>query len=188
MAQEQRFSKRIPEDDNRERQVCDDCGFIHYVNPKIVVGAVVTWEDKFLLCKRAIEPRTGFWTLPAGYMEENETAEAGAAREAMEEATAEIAIDGLLGIYALSHISQVQLIYRAKLVTPEIAPGPESTEVGLFTWDQIPWDNLAFPSNHWSLNYYREVGEAEVFIPCTGPEGRNPPPGDHFPGMRRQSA
>jgi ADP-ribose pyrophosphatase YjhB (NUDIX family) len=146
----------IPEGDNRERMVCPDCGFINYENPKIVVGAVCLWEERFLLCRRAINPRRGFWTLPAGYLELNEATAVGAMREAWEEAQARIVIDGLLAIYDIPRISQVQLIYRAHLAAPEFAAGPESLEVKLFAWDEIPWDDLAFPSVHWALNHYRD--------------------------------
>lgn len=150
------FLRQIPEGEDRERDVCGTCGFINYVNPKIVVGSVVTFGDKILFCKRAIEPRKGFWTLPAGFMEERETAEEGAAREAMEEACAKIEIDGLLACYSVPRISQVQLMYRARLVDENIAAGPESTEVALLTWDEIPWKELAFPSVVWALQHYEQ--------------------------------
>jgi ADP-ribose pyrophosphatase YjhB (NUDIX family) len=146
----------IPEGDNRERMLCADCGYIAYENPKIVVGAVCRWEEKILLCKRAIDPRSGYWTLPAGYLELHEGTAAGASREAWEEAQAQIAIDGLLAIYDIPRISQVQLIYHARLVTPDIAAGPESLEVRLFAWDEIPWQDLAFPSVRWALDHYRD--------------------------------
>jgi len=146
----------VPEGDNRERKVCPDCGFIAYENPKVVVGAVCRWGERILLCRRAINPRSGYWTLPAGYLELNESTSAGAAREAYEEAQAEIAIEGLLAVYDIPRISQVQLIYRASLVTPAIAPGPESLEVRLFAWEEIPWPDLAFPSVRWALDHYRE--------------------------------
>jgi len=107
----------VPDGDNRERQVCPDCGFVNYENPKIVVGSVVVWEDRILLCRRAIDPRHGYWTLPAGYMELNESAAQAAAREAWEEAQAAITIDGLLAVYSIPRISQVQLIYRAHLTS-----------------------------------------------------------------------
>ena len=139
-------TKLVPEGDERERLVCTDCGFINYINPKIVVGAVVTWEDKFLLCKRAIEPRIGYWTLPAGFMEEGESTQDGAAREAWEEANARIEIGPLLGVYNIPRISQVQMIYRARLLSPDVSPGIESEDVGLFTWDEIPWDEF-LPAN-----------------------------------------
>ena len=146
----------IPEGDNRERMVCPDCGFINYENPKVVVGAVCLWQERFLLCRRAINPRRGYWTLPAGFLELNEATAAGAIREAWEEAQAKITIDGLLAIYDIPRISQVQLIYRAHLEAPEFAAGPESLEVKLFGWEEIPWEELAFPSVHWALHHYRE--------------------------------
>ena len=119
----------IPDGDNRERMVCPDCGFINYENPKIVVGAVCLWQERILLCRRAINPRRGFWTLPAGYLELHESTPAGAIREAWEEAQAKITIDGLLAIYDIPRISQVQVIYRARLAEPGVEPGPESLEV-----------------------------------------------------------
>jgi ADP-ribose pyrophosphatase YjhB (NUDIX family) len=146
----------IPAGDNRERKVCPDCGFIAYENPKIVVGSVCHWDERILLCRRAIDPRTGYWTLPAGYLELNEGAQAGAEREAMEEAGVRIAIDGLLAVYDIPRLSQVQLIYRARLYGPELAPGPESLEARLFAWDEIPWPDLAFPSVGWALQHDRE--------------------------------
>ena len=149
--------RAIPEGDNRERLVCQDCGFIHYQNPKVVVGAIVTWQDKFLLCRRAIEPRRGFWTMPAGYMEMNESASAGAIREAWEEARARIVIDGLLAMYDVPRLGQVQIIYRAHLDAPDFAPGEESLECKLFGWDEIPWPELAFPSVHWGLKHHHEA-------------------------------
>jgi ADP-ribose pyrophosphatase YjhB (NUDIX family) len=116
---------QIPEGDNRERKVCPECGFIDYENPKVVVGSVVTSGERILLCRRAIEPRKGYWTIPAGYLELHESTEDGARREAQEEATATIEIDGVLAVYTIPRISQVQLIYRAHLVS-DVAPGPES--------------------------------------------------------------
>lgn len=160
------FIRRTPEEDDRERLVCKRCGFVNYENPKIVVGSVATWEDRVLLCRRAIDPRDGYWTLPAGYLELNESPESGALREAWEEARARLAIDQLLATYAITRISQVQLIYRARLITPEIAAGPESREVGLFRWDEIPWDELAFPSVHWALDHFRQTADQIVFAPC----------------------
>jgi ADP-ribose pyrophosphatase YjhB (NUDIX family) len=170
-AQHENFTRRVPDGDNRERFVCDDCGLIHYDNPKIVVGAVVSYEDKFLLCRRAIHPRKGFWTLPAGFLEEHETTEDGARREAYEEATAEIVIEQLLAVYNVPRISQVQLIYKAHLDTPVFAPGIESLDVQLFAWDEIPWDELAFPSVVWGLNQFREVHGKGAFSPFTNPPG-----------------
>lgn len=165
------FALKVPPGDNRPRLVCSDCGWIHYANPKIVVGAVCLWQGKVLLCRRAIEPRRGFWTLPAGYLEEHESPEAGARREAAEEANAEIELTGLLGVYTIARISQVQLIYRARLVHAGVSAGEESLEVGLFDFAEIPYEEIAFPSVHWALAHYREVGETPIFAPRTNPEG-----------------
>lgn len=166
-----RFSKRVPDGDTHERHVCDDCGWIHYVNPKVVVGAVIAQDDGILLCKRAIEPRKGFWTIPAGYMEERETSEAGAMREAKEEACADIRIDALLAVYNIPRISQVQLIYRATLAKPDYSAGPESLAVQLFRWEEIPWSELAFPSVHWALHHHRSVIGRDSFPTFTNPPG-----------------
>lgn len=160
-----RFSIRVPEGDSREREICNRCGFVNYQNPKIVVGSVATWADRVLLCRRAIDPRREFWILPAGYLELGESPEQGARREAWEEARAELVIDGLLATYAITRISQVQLIYQARLAHPRVAPGPESLEVGLFAWDQIPWDELAFPSVAWALEHFRAAQRNEAATP-----------------------
>lgn len=157
--------RAIPAGDNRERLVCADCGYILYDNPKMVVGSVARWGDKVLLCRRAIDPRKGFWTLPAGYLELNEATRAGAEREAWEEARARIAIESLLAIYDITRLSQVQLIYRARLVDPAVAPGPESLEVGLFGWDDIPWSDIAFPSVRWALAHEREAQQTGDLAP-----------------------
>jgi ADP-ribose pyrophosphatase YjhB (NUDIX family) len=169
--QQGNFKRVVPDGDERERLVCVDCGFINYENPKIVVGSVVHAGDKILLCRRAINPRKGFWTLPAGFMEQHETAMEGAMREAWEEATAKIAIEALLAVYSIPRLSQVQLIYRAHLAVPDIAPGPESIEVGLFAFDEIPWKELAFPSVHWALGHDREVAGRSGFAPFVNPPG-----------------
>ena len=165
------FVQKIPEGDTRPRLVCDACGFIRYENPKIVVGSVVAHEGRLLLCRRAINPRSGFWTLPAGYLELNETTADGAVREAYEEATARIEIDRLLAVYSIPRISQVQLIYRARLLDPDVKPGPESAEVGLFGWEEIPWDEMAFPSARWALRQWRETEALRDFAPMTNPPG-----------------
>ena len=151
------FRRMVPEGDDRERLTCQRCGFIAYENPKIVVGSVATWEGRVLLCRRAIEPRRGLWTLPAGFLELHETPEEGALREAREEACATLRIRDLLAIYTIRHISQVQLFYRAELVTPEIAPGPESLEVALFEPSAIPHEELAFPSVAWALAHHADA-------------------------------
>lgn len=158
--------RTVPPGEDRERLVCPDCGHIAYENPKIVVGSVVVAEDgRVLLCRRAIEPRKGYWTLPAGFLEMNETTADGAMREAWEEARARIAIDCLLAVYNIPRIGQVQMIYRATLTSPDIAPGPESAEVGLFAWDDIPWNDVAFPSVVWALNEFRARRGRHDFAP-----------------------
>jgi ADP-ribose pyrophosphatase YjhB (NUDIX family) len=152
--------RAIPDGDDRERMICADCGYVLYDNPKIVVGSVARWGERILLCRRAIHPRRGYWTLPAGYLELNESTSAGAEREAWEEARAKLAIEGLLAIYDIPRISQVQLIYRARLVDESVAAGPESLEVGLFEWDDIPWGDLAFPSVRWALHHEQEARQS----------------------------
>ncbi len=169
------FSRLKPATDDQLRQVCDHCGFVNYENPKIVVGSVVQHDDRILLCRRAINPRRDFWTLPAGYLELGESPEAGARREAQEEACARIAIDQLLATYAITRISQVQLIYRARLIEPQIAPGPESLEVALFAWQNIPWEQLAFPSVHWALAHFSQTLDQASFAPF-GHSDTAPPP------------
>ncbi len=146
-----------PIGDNRERLVCDACGFILYENPKVVVGSVCGWNDRILLCRRAIEPQRGFWTIPAGYLELKETTEEGARREAREEARAQIVIETLLAVYNIPRISQVQMIYAASLESPTVSPGTESLETVLFSWNDIPWEEIAFPSNRWALRDYDEM-------------------------------
>jgi len=166
------FERRIPEGDDRERLVCADCGHIDYQNPKVVVGTVVANDGKILMCRRAIEPRRGFWTLPAGYLELGETLEEGAAREAMEEATAAIHIDGILGVFSVARIGQVQVIFRGRFADPDepgFAAGPESLEVALFTWDQIPWADIAFPTVHWALNAWRDRRSGPLGLPAGNP-------------------
>jgi ADP-ribose pyrophosphatase YjhB (NUDIX family) len=162
----------VPEGDNRTRLVCPDCGYIHYDNPKVVVGAVCTWEDKILLCRRAIEPRLGFWTIPAGFLELNESTAEGAAREVWEEARAKVEMDDLIGVYDIPHISQVYVVYRAHMTTPEFAPGPESQDVVLSDWDDIPWDDIAFSSIVWALKKFRDGAGPNFAHACK--EGRRP--------------
>jgi ADP-ribose pyrophosphatase YjhB (NUDIX family) len=165
------FTKRLPAGDTRERMVCDTCGWIDYVNPKIVVGAVCTYGGRILMCRRAIEPRRGYWTIPAGYLEEHETTEDGARREAREEALAEIRLDRLLAVYNVPRLSQVQLIYRAVLERAEFGVGEESLEVALFGWDEVPWDDIAFPTVHWALEHHRSVEGRIDFAPFSNPAG-----------------
>ncbi len=163
------FELRVPDGDTVERYVCGRCGHIHYSNPKIVVGSVVAYEDRILLCRRAIEPRKGLWTLPAGFLEEHEAPEEGARREAREEACADITIEALLAVYTIARISQVQLMYRARLAPPVFGAGAESLEAKLFEWNEIPWDELAFPSVKWALKHYRDTKHLSVFAPFVNP-------------------
>ena len=165
------FVHRVPAGDDRPRRVCEDCGFIDYDNPRIVVGSVAGWEDRILLCRRAIDPRKGYWTLPAGYLEHRETAAEGARREAWEEARARIEIDQLLGFYSIARLSQIQLIFRARLLSPEVEAGPETLELDLFTWERIPWPDLAFPSVRWALDHFRQSRDQAVFAPFGNPPG-----------------
>jgi ADP-ribose pyrophosphatase YjhB (NUDIX family) len=139
------ITHRLTESDNRPRHICDECGMIHYQNPNVVTGAIITWQDKVLLCRRAIEPRYGFWTVPAGFMENGETTWQGAMRETREEACANIEIDDLYATVNLPHINQVYMLFRARLLDLDFAPGEEILEVKLFDESAIPWDDLAFP-------------------------------------------
>lgn len=162
-----RVSLRIPPGDTLPRHVCDACGEIHYQNPKVVVGAIPEWEDRILLCRRAIEPRHGKWTLPAGFMENNETTEAGAARETAEEACARLGEGELFALIDVTHISQVHVFYRAPLLDLDFAPGTESLETRLFSEDEIPWDLLAFRSVTLCLRYYfadRKSGQMGIHV------------------------
>ena len=136
---------KIPEGDDRLRHICDHCGTIHYQNPKVITGCIPQWEDKVLLCRRAIEPRFGLWTLPAGFMENGESTEEGAARETWEEACAKVSITSLYTLCSIPHISQVYMLFIGQLSTPEFAAGIESLEVELFSEAEIPWNELAFP-------------------------------------------
>ena len=165
------FSRRLPAGDSRERQVCDHCGFVDYVNPRVVVGAVCAWEDRILLCRRSIEPRRGFWTLPAGFLEEGETVEEGVRREAREEAGAELELEGLLGLYSVPGVSQVQVFFRARLRSPEVLAGDETLEVRLASWGEIPWGELAFPTVRWALGHFDQVRGLESFAPFGNPPG-----------------
>ena len=137
---------RMAPDEDRERHVCDACDTVHYINPKVVVGCLPTVGERILMCKRAIEPRYGKWTLPAGYMENGETSAGGAARETWEEAAAKAINLELYRIFDVPHISQVYLFYRCGIENDEFGVGPESLESALYSEDEIPWDELAFPT------------------------------------------
>ena len=136
---------RLPPDDQRARHVCTACAAIHYQNPKLIVGAIPEWEDgSILLCRRAIEPRHGLWTLPAGFMENGETTPQAAARETLEEANARVEIGQLYGLFNIPHLDQVHLMFRSRLLDLDFSPGVESLEVRLFEERDIPWEQLAF--------------------------------------------
>jgi len=159
----QAVSLDIPEGDNLPRYICKSCQTIHYHNPKIVAGCLLSWQDKVLLCKRAIEPRYGSWTLPAGFMENDETTVQAAAREAWEEACARSAILELYTLHNLPHINQVYLMFRGELTDGYAKAGIESLEVGLFTESDIPWDEIAFPVIHETLEFYLQDSKTGHF-------------------------
>ncbi len=144
----------MPEGDHLPRFVCDACGTVHYKNPLFVLGCVPEWEGKVLLCRRAIEPRRGFWTVPAGFMEIGETMQQAARRECLEEAEADVEIGSLLAVVNVTHAGQVHVMFRAKLVEPRFGAGAESLEVGLYREEDIPWADLAFPSGEFTLRRY----------------------------------
>jgi len=144
----------VPVGDSLPRHVCNACGNIHYENPRLVVGCVAEWEKRILLCRRAIEPRLGFWTLPAGFMENGETTALAACRETLEEAGANIAIDAPFAMVSIAHINQVHLFYRGRMLTSEFSAGEESLEVALFSPQQIPWQDLSFRSVRLCLERY----------------------------------
>lgn len=147
--------QRIPDDgDTKERAVCPACNTIHYENPLNVVGTIPVWEDKVLLCKRNIEPRRGKWTLPAGFMELNETAAEGAARETVEEAGAQFEMQALFSVLSVARVGQVHLFFRAQLTSDRFDPGTETMEAQLFTEADIPWDELAFRTTQETLRCF----------------------------------
>jgi ADP-ribose pyrophosphatase YjhB (NUDIX family) len=165
-------SQSIPPGDSRLRHVCARCGEIHYQNPKLVVGAIAEWENRVLLCRRAIEPCHGKWTLPAGFMENGETTAEAAARETLEEACATIEVDDMFALIDLPYISQVHVFYRARLLSPAFRPGEESLDAALVALDQIPWDELAFRTVTRALRHYladREAGQWRFHHESIGP-------------------
>jgi ADP-ribose pyrophosphatase YjhB (NUDIX family) len=168
-----RLAFRVPPDDHLPRYVCDACGTIHYLNPKLIVGCVPEFEGRILLCRRAIEPRRGFWTVPAGFMENGETLQQGAAREAREEALVEAQIGSLLSVVHVLQAHQVHVFFRASLATPRYGAGHETLEAHLVRPEDIPWPELAFPSTEFSLRRYLEDRAA----------GREP---HHFASLERR--
>ncbi|MAL94245.1 MAG: NUDIX hydrolase [Haliea sp.] len=166
---------RIPEGDDRERYICTACEEIHYINPRVIVGCLPVHEGRVLLCKRAIEPRRGYWTLPAGFMENGETSQQGAARETWEEARARVQNMELYRLFDVPHINQVYLFYRCDLVDGAFGVGPESTDSGLFSESEIPWDEIAFPVVRETLREYfedRPDGKFPVRISAIERRGR----------------
>ena len=162
----QKTKEAIPLGDHQLRRICTACGFIHYVNPKVICGALVLWEDKVLLCRRAIEPRYGLWTLPAGYMELFETMEQGAARETREEAEAEVNIHHLYCMYNIPRIGQIYALFKSDLVNGEFGAGEET-----IAEDEIPWNDLAFPSVEQTLRHYfadRQTGQFDLHLETLG--------------------
>ncbi len=152
------FRREIPAGDDRVRRVCEDCGSIDYQNPKVVVGVIVTFEDQILLCRRAIPPQIGYLTHPAGHLERGETAEEGAIRECWEEARARIELQSLIGVHSAPEVGVVEILYRAIMLDPQFAPGPESQDVALYPIDAIPYEEFAFPTTRWGLE--RAIPEA----------------------------
>lgn len=154
---------KVPLGDNRPRAVCDGCGAIHYDNPKVVVGCLVVDGTSVLLCRRGIDPRSGFWTLPAGYLEKAETTEQGAVRETWEEARARVDIDSLYTIFDLPYISQIYMFYRARLRDGHFSAGEETVEARVFVERDIPWSELAFPVVERTLKHYFHDRQTDEF-------------------------
>jgi len=152
---------RIPPGDNRPRAICSACGTIHYENPRLVVGCVPEHHGQILLCRRAIPPRLGFWTTPAGFMENGETLQGAAARESLEEAQTRVEIGSLLAITHVLHAAQVHVTFRARMLDGDFAAGAESLEVGLYDEADIPWQQIAFPSIEFALHCYFEDRRAQ---------------------------
>jgi len=151
----------IPDGDDHMRAICTKCGFIHYLNPKVVVGCIPQWRDQILMCKRNIEPGKGKWTLPAGYLENSETMEAGAARETLEETQAMVNITGPCRLFNIPHVNQIYMIFRAEMLSDKFGPTSESTHVQLFRKEEIPWDDIAFSVIHKTLeDFFSDKSQA----------------------------
>jgi len=171
----QPVTQRIPAGDNLPRYVCDTCQTIHYQNPNIVAGSLPVYGDRVLLCRRAIEPRYGLWTLPAGFMENAETLEEAAMRESMEEARAKVRLDQLYTVFSLPHVNQVYMMYRATLLDDSFSAGPESLEVKLFSEAEIPWTQLAFKTIYFTLKYFFEDRQRGEYLLRSERIERGPP-------------
>lgn len=169
-------SQKIPAGDNVLRYVCDHCQAIHYHNPKIVAGCIPEWEGQILLCRRAIEPRLGLWTFPAGFMEIGETTEEAAARETKEEALADVEITALYAVLSMPHIGQVYMVFRGRMVTPGFGAGTESLEVRLFPHHAIPWEGMAFPVVAEALRrYVKDAAAGQFPLHLASIDDRMPP-------------
>jgi ADP-ribose pyrophosphatase YjhB (NUDIX family) len=169
----------VPPGDNRPRHCCAACGTIHYQNPRLILGTIPVWGSRVLLCRRAIEPRYGFWTLPAGFMENGETLGEGATRETTEEAGAHIALGDLFSVIDVPHVEQVHLFFRARLLDTDFDPGPESLEVQLFDEHEIPWDALAFRTVSQTLRWFFADREQGQFALHSSAIHHSPRPCDH---------
>ena len=154
----------VPEGDDHERIVCSSCKTIHYQNPIVVVGCIPASEDKILLCRRAIQPRYGKWTIPCGFMENGESVEHGAQRETWEEARAKVDLHNVQLVYTVIHVNQVYIVFRSTLNPVKFEPGPESLEVKLFDFDEIPWDEIAFSSVECALKAYIQDYRNDRFL------------------------
>lgn len=163
--------QRIPAGDNRLRHCCPSCGAIHYQNPRMVLGTIPTWQGRILLCRRAIEPRYGYWTLPAGFMENDESTGEGAARETVEEAGARIELGAPFSILDVPHVQQVHMFFHAPMLGPDLDPGPESLEARLFDERDIPWEAIAFRTVSQTLRWYLEDRRNGAFGLHTGTIG-----------------
>lgn len=167
---------KVPTGDTLPRYVCQRCETIHYQNPKIVVGCIPEWEHQILLCKRAIEPRYGLWTFPAGFMENDETIEDAALRETQEEAQTAVTLTGLYTVFSIPHVSQVYMVFRGKMKEKKFGAGEESLEVELFDLDQIPWTEMAFQVIHETLRLYsqdRTTGQYPVHVGTIHPSNKS---------------
>jgi 8-oxo-dGTP pyrophosphatase MutT (NUDIX family) len=168
---------RVPEGDTLPRYICAECETIHYENPKMVVGCIPVWGDQILLCRRAIEPRHGYWTLPAGFLENGESASAGAMRETLEEADARVEMGEMFSFYNLTHINQIYVMFRARLLDLNFGPGTESLEVRLFKEEDIPWDQMAFRTVSETLKHFfadRKRGTFTLHMGDTPPPPASP--------------
>ena len=154
---------KIPPGDNLPRHVCDACSTVHYSNPKMVIGCIPEWRDRVLLCRRAIEPRYGLWTLPAGFMENGETVAQAALRETLEEARARVELDDIYSVLSVPHVNQVHIFYRARLLDLEFGPGAESLDVQLYPEAEIPWQEIAFRTVSTTLKHYYTDRTAGAF-------------------------